>query len=122
MGDSIMEMKNVYKSLNEQKLYYEQELIRKKNVLKDTKEERKNITIKKIHGELYYYAQCKRAGKVNSQYLGPVIPGTIADIEEKQNKIECLTEEIKELEWNIESLEKMMEYYKKKGKKRTCYE
>lgn len=52
MGDSIMEMKNVYKSLNEQKLYYEQELIRKKNVLKDTKEERKNITIKKIHGEL----------------------------------------------------------------------
>ena len=42
MGDSIMEMKNVYKSLNEQKLYYEQELIRKKNVLKDTKEERKN--------------------------------------------------------------------------------
>ena len=90
MGDSIMEMKNVYKSLNEQKLYYEQELIRKKNVLKDTKEERKNITIKKIHGELYYYAQCKRAGKVNSQYLGPVIPGTIADIEEKQNKIECL--------------------------------
>lgn len=27
MGDSIMEMKNVYKSLNEQKLYYEQELI-----------------------------------------------------------------------------------------------
>ena len=30
MGDSIMEMKNVYKSLNEQKLYYEQELIRKK--------------------------------------------------------------------------------------------
>ena len=112
-----MEMKNVYKSLNEQKLYYEQELIRKKNVLKDTKEERKNITIKKIHGELYYYAQCKRAGKVNSQYLGPVIPGTIADIEEKQNKIECLTEEIKELEWNIESLEKMMEYYKKREKK-----
>ena len=100
MGDSIMEMKNVYKSLNEQKLYYEQELIRKKNVLKDTKEERKNITIKKIHGELYYYAQCKRAGKVNSQYLGPVIPGTI-----------------KELEWNIESLEKMMEYYKKREKK-----
>ena len=48
MGDSIMEMKNVYKSLNEQKLYYEQELIRKKNVLKDTKEERKNITINAI--------------------------------------------------------------------------
>ncbi|MFQ9345535.1 MAG: hypothetical protein ACLR2O_08325 [Coprococcus sp.] len=113
-----MEMKNVYKSLNEQKLYYEQELIRKKNVLKDTKEEkRKTLQLKKIHGELYYYAQCKRAGKVNSQYLGPVIPGTIADIEEKQNKIECLTEEIKELEWNIESLEKMMEYYKKREKK-----
>ena len=54
---------------------------------------------------------------MNSQYLGPVIPGTIADIEEKQNKIECLTEEIKELEWNIESLEKMMEYYKKREKK-----
>ena len=32
-----MEMKNVYKSLNEQKLYYEQELIRKKNVLKETR-------------------------------------------------------------------------------------
>ena len=70
--------------------------------------------------ELYYMHSAK-AEKVNSQYLGPVIPGTIADIEEKQNKIECLTEEIKELEWNIESLEKMMEYYKK-GKKRTCYE
>ena len=42
MGDSIMEMKNVYKSLNEQKLYYEQELIRKKNVLKDTRRKKKH--------------------------------------------------------------------------------
>ena len=41
----------------------------------------------------------------------------ISGCEEKQNKIECLTEEIKELEWNIESLEKMMEYYKKREKK-----
>ena len=75
-------------------------------------------------GELYYYAQCKRAGKVNSQYLGPVIPGTIADIEEKQNKIECLTEEIKELEWNIERYWKKMigVLTKKRVKKRTCYE
>lgn len=45
-----MEMKNVYKSLNEQKLYYEQELIRKKNVLKDTKEERKTLQLKNSWG------------------------------------------------------------------------
>ena len=61
MGDSIMEMKNVYKSLNEQKLYYEQELIRKKNVLKDTKEERKNITIKKIHSRGFIKKYTKSA-------------------------------------------------------------
>ena len=64
MGDSIMEMKNVYKSLNEQKLYYEQELIRKKNVLKDTKEETVN--------ENYIYLDNENAEKnrLESAYFG----------------------------------------------------
>ena len=53
----------------------------KKKELQEISMEKQNITIKKIHGELYYYAQQRKDGKVKSRYLSPVIPGKIADIE-----------------------------------------
>ncbi len=80
-------------------------------------DEKQNIIIKKIHGELYYYAQYRKDGKVKSKYLSPVIPGKIADVEKTQNTIARLSKEIRNLEWNIESLEKMLTCYKKREKK-----
>ncbi len=75
MGDKIMTMKSIYTSLNYQKMMYEKQLIEKKRELQDIKVEKQNIIIKKIHGELYYYAQYRKDGKVKSKYLSPVIPG-----------------------------------------------
>lgn len=112
----MMTMKDVYKQLNEQKSRYERELQDKKKLLQEISEEKQNISIKKIHGELYYYAQYKKDGQVRTRYLGAVIPGIIANIEKTQGQIETLTNEIQELEWNIESLEKMLNCYKKREK------
>ena len=110
-------MKSIYTSLNYQKMMYEKQLIEKKRELQDIKVEKQNIIIKKIHGELYYYAQYRKEGKVKSKYLSPVIPGKIADVEKTQNTIARLSKEIRDLEWNIESLEKMLTCYKKERKK-----
>ena len=110
-------MDHIYNNLKQQKAVYEKELIEKKRVLRDIKIERQNITIKKIHGELYYYAQCRKEGKVKSTYLSPVMPGEIADIERVQNTIEQVSQEIRELEENIESLAKMLACCKKTERK-----
>lgn len=110
-------MKSIYTSLNYQKMMYEKQLIEKKRELQDIKVEKQNIIIKKIHGELYYYAQYRKDGKVKSKYLSPVIPGKIADVEKTQNTIARLSKEIRDLEWNIEGLEKMLTCYKKREKK-----
>ena len=67
-------MDYIYNNLKQQKAIYEKELIKKKRVLREINVERQNITIKKIHGELYYYAQCRKEGKVKSTYLSPVMP------------------------------------------------
>ena len=112
-----MAMKEVYKNLNEQKAFYEHKLLDKKKLLQEISEEKQNISIKKIHGELYYYAQYKKDGQIRTRYLGTVVPGRIAKIEKVQSQIETLTKEIQELEWNIESLDKMLDCYKKREKK-----
>lgn len=60
----------------------------------------------------------RKEGKVKSKYLSPVAPGKIADIERVQTNIDQLSKEIRELEWNIESLEKMLACCKKREKKK----
>lgn len=112
-------MDNIYNDLKQQKEIYEKELIDKKRELRDINAERQNITIKKIHGELYYYAQCRKEGKVKSTYLSPVMPGKIADIETIQNNINQLSKDIRELEGNIEILEKMLACCKKTERKKS---
>ena len=114
-------MDHIYNNLKQQKAIFEKELSEKKRVLRDisAEAERQNITIKKIHGELYYYAQCRKEGKVKSTYLSPVMPGSIADFETIQNNIKQLSKDICELEENIKSLEKMLACCKKTERKKS---
>lgn len=114
-----MTLQQTYRELKYQELIYKKELEYKKNELQEINVEKQNITIKKIHNELYYYLQQKKDGKVKSNYLGPVKPGKIAEIEETQKKIEGLLKDIQELEWNIETVEKMLACYEKRIKKET---
>ena len=113
LGDDMISINQIYNDLKSQKLLYEKLLSEKKQELDAFNVEKQNIIIKRIHGELYYYAQCRKNGKVKSNYLGPVVPGVIAEQEQIQLKIENLQEDIKTLEWDIVSLEKMMQAYKK---------
>ena len=85
-----MEIQQTYRMLKYQEALYKKELDIKKKELQEISTEKQNITIKKIHGELYYYAQQRKDGKVKSRYLSPVIPGKIADIENIQLRIEHL--------------------------------
>lgn len=110
-------IKDIYNSLSLQKNQYSKKLQEKKAQLQEINEEKCNIIIKRIHGELYYYVQYRDDGKVKSKYVAPVKPGRIADLENNQEYIRQLNQEIKELEWNIESLNKMMQCYEKRKKK-----
>lgn len=110
-------LQQTYRELKYQEAIYKKELEDKKSELQNIHVEKQNITIKKIHGELYYYSQQKKNGKVKSNYLCPVMPGKIAEIENTQKKIAQLSKEIRELEWNIETLEKMLVCYEKRIRK-----
>lgn len=110
-------MKDIYRNLMVQRNEYKRTLEEKKAQLQEIDTGKQNIVIKKIHGELYYYAQRRQEGKIKSEYLGAVLPGTIADIEKTQQAIDILQKEIKELEWDIQSLDKMIQCYEKRKKK-----
>ena len=112
-----MEIQQTYRMLKYQEALYKKELDIKKKELQEISTEKQNITIKKIHGELYYYAQQRKDGKVKSSYLSPVIPGKIADIENIQLRIEHLSKEIQDLEWDIMTVSKMLACYEKRTKK-----
>ena len=112
-----MEIQQTYRMLKYQEALYKKELDIKKKELQEISTEKQNITIKKIHGELYYYAQQRKDGKVKSRYLSPVIPGKIADIENIQLRIEHLSNEIQDLEWDIMTASKMLACYEKRTKK-----
>lgn len=107
-------MEETYNNLKYQKIVYEIELRKKKQRLSDIQEKKKNIIIKRIHGELYYYAQYREEGKVKSEYLSPVEPGRIAEEERIQSNIDQLIKEIDELEWDIESLNKVLSCLRKR--------
>lgn len=112
-----MKIQQTYRMLKYQEALYKKELDIKKKELQEISTEKQNITIKKIHGELYYYAQQRKDGKVKSRYLSPVIPGKIADIENIQLRIEHLSNEIQDLEWDIMTASKMLACYEKRTKK-----
>ena len=61
-----MEIQQTYRMLKYQEALYKKELDIKKKELQEISMEKQNITIKKIHGELYYYAQQRKDGKVKS--------------------------------------------------------
>ena len=112
-----MKIQQTYRMLKYQEALYKKELDIKKKELQEISMEKQNITIKKIHGELYYYAQQRKDGKVKSRYLSPVIPGKIADIENIQLRSEHLSNEIQDLEWDIMTASKMLACYEKRAKK-----
>lgn len=111
---TMVRIEETYNNLKYQKIVYEIELRKKKQRLSDIQEKKKNIIIKRIHGELYYYAQYREEGKVKSEYLSPVGPGRIAEEEQIQSNIDQLTKEIDELEWDVESLNKVLSCLKKR--------
>ena len=59
-----MEIQQTYRMLKYQEALYKKELEKKKKELQEISTEKQNITIKIIHGELYYYAQQRKDGKV----------------------------------------------------------
>lgn len=115
-------MKDIYNNLKFEKKEYEKELQKAESELKNINIEKQNIIIKKIHGELYYYAQYRKDGKVKSEYLGAVLPGSVSDREQVQKRISILRNRIKELQWNIQSLDKMIQVYEKRKKKERIME
>lgn len=118
----MIDLKVIYDNLKQERNDAEARLIEYQRRLELIPEKKSSITIKKIHDELYYYAQHRNAGKVKSKYLGPVRPGSIAEYEQNQREIERLTEEIKELEWNIESIDKMLVCLDKRKRKQKILE
>lgn len=115
-------MKDIYNNLKFQKKEYEKEVQKAEEELQNIHIEKQNIIIKKIHGELYYYAQYRRDGKVKSEYLGSVLPGSVSEREQIQENITNLRKKIKELQWNIQSLDKMIQVYEKRKKREQIME
>lgn len=115
-------MKDIYLNLKRQKKDLEAELAKKQEDLSGIPAEKQSIVIKKIRGELYYYAQWRKEGKVKSQFLSPVSPGVIAADEKVQCTIERLQKDIKELKINLENLDKMIVYLEKRRKEQKLME
>ena len=109
----------IYTDLVQQKKEAEVRLLEYQKRLEQLQEKKSNITIKKINGELYYYAQRRENGKVVSKYLGPVTPGSIADEENKQIQITDLSEKVKNLKLDIESIEQMIKCFLKRKRQDT---
>ncbi len=109
----------IYTDLVQQKKEAEVRLLEYQKRLEQLQEKKSNITIKKINGELYYYAQRRENGKVVSKYLGPVTPGSIADEEKKQIQITDLSEKVKNLKLDIESIEQMIKCFVKRKRQDT---
>ena len=109
----------IYEDLIQQKKESVERLVEYQKKLDQLQEKKSNITIKKINGELYYYAQHRENGKVVSKYLGAVNPGSIADEEKKQMQITDLSEKVKKLKLDIESLEQMIKCFVKRKKQDT---
>ena len=106
----------IYTDLIHQKREAEARLTEYQKKLEQLQERKSNIIIKKINGDLYYYSQHRENGKEVSKYLGAVKPGSIVDEEKKQMQISDLSEKVKNLKLDIESLEQMIKCYIKRKK------
>lgn len=115
----MKEMDILYTDLKLRREKYRSQLEQYRKRLEKLPEQKYSIIIKTIHGEPYYYAQFRREGKVRSQYIGAVRPGLIADAETSQEELNKLKKKIKELEWNIESLDKMIDCLKRRQRKES---
>lgn len=115
----LKDINMIYADLLQQKKESVERLVEYQKKLDQLQEKKSNITIKKINGELYYYAQHRENGKVVSKYLGPVNPGSIADEEKKQMQIADLSDKVKKLKLDIESLEQMIKCFVKRKKQDT---
>ena len=110
-------MQSLYRELCTQKNEIEQELNAKREQLQQFSQKKQSIIIKKVHGSLYYYSQSRIGGKVKSTYLAPVVPGAIAEEENREQAINQLHTEIRELEWNLESTNQLIRCMDKRKKK-----
>lgn len=110
-------MNHIYKELCAQKQFFEWELMEKQERLQQFGKQKQSIIIKKINGSLYYYTQCRVEGKVKSKFLAPVMPGAIAEEETLQQTISRLSQEIKELEWNLESVNRLLKCLDRRKRK-----
>ena len=105
----------IYTDLIHQKREAEARLTEYQKKLEQLQERKSNIIIKKINGDLYYYSQ-HREKTLRDKYLGAVKPGSIVDEEKKQMQISDLSEKVKNLKLDIESLEQMIKCYIKRKK------
>ena len=113
---------NLYEDLKLKREAFKKEIIEKEKQLSQLSVGKQSIIIKKIHGELYYYAQWRENGKVKSRFLSVVAPGAIAEEEERQNRSAGLDREIKKLKINYENLNKMIAYLERQKKKEKLVE
>ena len=110
------EIKELYRELKGKKKYTEEAISAKQKQLSELSSKKQSIIIKKIHGELYYYAQWREKGKIESKFLSTVTPGVIAETEKTQLLIDILDREVKELKVNLKELNKMLVYLEKQRK------
>lgn len=115
-------LEKIYRDLKIKMNEVEIDLSEKQRQLSQLSVEKQSIIIKKIHGELYYYAQWRENGKVKSRFLSPVGPGVIAEEEGLQIKAGQLNREIRQLKINLENLKKMVSYLEKQKRKENLME
>lgn len=92
---------NEIEELNKQYLAmydnYKSKLIQIDEELDNIGRYRSSIVIKKIKGNLYYYEQWREDGKIKSRCIGKMLPGIIADTEERIKRREELLKKYAEI-------------------------
>ena len=92
---------NEIEELNKQYLAmydnYKSKLVQIDEELDNIGRYRSSIVIKKIKGNLYYYEQWREDGKINSRCIGKMLPGIIADTEERIKRREELLKKYAEI-------------------------
>ncbi|MBP3718058.1 MAG: hypothetical protein J6I58_00895 [Eubacterium sp.] len=92
---------NEIEELNKQYLAmydnYKSKLVQIDEELDNIGRYRSSIVIKKIKGNLYYYEQWREDGKIKSRCIGKMLPGIIADTEERIKRREELLKKYAEI-------------------------
>ena len=77
-----------------------------------------SIVVKKIKEEYYYYEQWRENGKVNSKYLGKVVPGIVSGKEQEIDERNRLLADVKEKKEMLALIERSIKEYRKKMKQK----